>query len=276
MLAAARGGTLLRAGRGLGVPLPTRRGPGLSLHIAALPDLPEVRPGDDLGALLADAAPADLAPTDVVVVAHKVVSKAEGRLRRLAEVEPGERARELARDPEKDPRLVQVVLDETEELLRAERGVLICVTRHGFVCANAGVDASNVPEGEVVMLPLDPDGSARALRARIGELLGVRPAVIVTDSFGRAWRVGQTDVAIGTAGIVPVDDWRGRSDSAGRELRATAIAVADSVAGAADLARAKDSRRPAVLVRGLGHLVTEEDGPGAAPLRRERHQDLFR
>jgi coenzyme F420-0:L-glutamate ligase/coenzyme F420-1:gamma-L-glutamate ligase len=222
----------------------------------------------------------------VLVVAHKVVSKAEGRIRRLDEVEPTDRARDLAAftgsDPikipaqPKDPRLVQVVLDETEELLRAERGVMICVTRHGFVCANAGVDASNVPEGEVVMLPVDPDASARALRARVGELRGVRPAVIVSDSFGRAWRVGQTDVAIGAAGIVPVDDWRGRSDSGGRELRATAIAVADSVAGAADLARTKDSRRPAVLVRGLGHLVTEHDGPGAAALRRERDQDLFR
>jgi coenzyme F420-0:L-glutamate ligase/coenzyme F420-1:gamma-L-glutamate ligase len=223
----------------------------------------------------------------VLVVAHKVVSKAEGRLRRLDEVEPGERALELANvfkgsDPlkmpaqDKDPRVVQVVLDESAELLRAERGVMICVTRHGFVCANAGVDASNAPEGELVLLPLDPDDSARRLRARIGELRGVRPAVIVADSFGRAWRTGQTDVAIGAAGLVAIDDWRGRSDSQGRELRATAIAVADSIAGAADLARAKDSRRPAVLVGGLGHLVTEDDGPGAAPLRRERDQDLFR
>jgi coenzyme F420-0:L-glutamate ligase/coenzyme F420-1:gamma-L-glutamate ligase len=223
----------------------------------------------------------------VLVVAHKVVSKAEGRLRRLDEVEPGERALELAQDfkgsdplkmpaQDKDPRAVQVVLDESAELLRAERGVMICVTRHGFVCANAGVDASNAPDGELVLLPLDPDDSARRLRTRIGELRGVRPAVIVADSFGRAWRTGQTDVAIGAAGLVAIDDWRGRSDSQGRELRATAIAVADSIAGAADLARAKDSRRPAVLVGGLGHLVTEDDGPGAAPLRRERDQDLFR
>jgi coenzyme F420-0:L-glutamate ligase/coenzyme F420-1:gamma-L-glutamate ligase len=209
-------------------------------------------------------------------VAHKVVSKAEGRLRRLAEVEPGERALELARAQGKDPRLVQVVLDEAAEVLRAQRGVIVCVTRHGFVCANAGVDASNAPAGEVVLLPVDPDDSARRLRARIAEHRDVRPAVIVTDSFGRAWRTGQTDVAIGTAGIVPVDDWRGRPDAAGRPLRATAIAVADSIAGAADLARAKDSRRPAVLISGLGHLVTADDGPGAAPLRREREQDLFR
>jgi coenzyme F420-0:L-glutamate ligase/coenzyme F420-1:gamma-L-glutamate ligase len=212
----------------------------------------------------------------VLVVAHKVVSKAEGRLRRLEEVEPGERAVELAAPYGKDPRAVQVVLDESAELLRAERGVIVSVTRHGFVCANAGVDASNAPEGTLVMLPLDPDSSARRLRARLGELRGVRPAVVVTDSFGRAWRTGQTDVAIGAAGLVAVDDWRGRRDSVGRELNATAIAVADSIAGAADLARTKDSRRPAVLVRGLGHLVTEDDGPGAAPLRREPDQDLFR
>ena len=212
----------------------------------------------------------------MLVVAHKVVSKAEGRLRRLDAIEAGERARELAAAQEKDPRLVQAVLDESAELLRAERGVIVSVTRHGFVCANAGVDASNSPEGELVLLPLDPDASARGLRARIGELRGVRPAVVIADSFGRAWRTGQTDVAIGVAGLVPVDDWRGRTDSEGRELRATAIAVADSIAGAADLARAKDSRRPAVLVSGLGHLVTEDDGPGAAPLRREREQDLFR
>ena len=213
----------------------------------------------------------------MLVVAHKVVSKAEGRLRRLADVEPGERATKLAAEQDKDPRLVQAVLDESAEVLRAERGVIVSVTRHGFVCANAGVDASNAPsEGELVLLPHDPDASARGLRARLGELRGVRPAVVITDSFGRAWRTGQTDVAIGAAGVVALDDWRGRSDSAGRELRATAIAVADAIAGAADLARAKDSRRPAVLVSGLDRFVTEADGPGAAPLRREREQDLFR
>jgi coenzyme F420-0:L-glutamate ligase / coenzyme F420-1:gamma-L-glutamate ligase len=235
-----------------------------------------VRPGDDLGALVAAAAPPDLGDGDVVAVAHKVVSKAEGRLRRLDDVQPGDEARRLARAGDKDPRAVQVVLDESSEVLRAERGVIVCVTPHGFVCANAGVDTSNVAGDELVLLPRDPDASARALRARLGELLGVRPAVVVTDSFGRAWRSGQTDVAIGAAGLVPIDDWRGRADVQGRELRATAIAVADSIAGAADLARAKDSRTPAVLIRGLDRYVTSDDGPGAAPLRRERDQDLFR
>jgi coenzyme F420-0:L-glutamate ligase/coenzyme F420-1:gamma-L-glutamate ligase len=247
------------------------------VELLALPGLPEVRPGDDLGELLAQAAPADLGDGDVLCVAQKVVSKAEGRTVLLADVRPAERAQAIAAEHDKDPRLVQVVLDESAELLRAERGVLICETRHGFVCANAGVDASNVGRaGEVVLLPVDPDASARALRARIAELRGVRPAVIVSDSFGRAWRLGQTDVAIGAAGIDPLDDWRGRRDARGHELRATAIAVADALAGAADLARTKDSREPAVLVRGLARAVRLDDGPGAAALRRPRAEDLFR
>ena len=235
-----------------------------------------MRPGDDLAALLAAAAPADLTDGDVLVVAHKVVSKAEGRLRDLADVHAGERARALARDHGKDERVVQVVLDESAEVLRAERGVLVCLTRHGFVCANAGVDRSNVPGEQVVLLPDDPDRSARGLRAGIGAARGVRPAVLITDSFGRAWRLGQTDVAIGAAGLVPLDDWTGRLDANGDALSVTAIAVADSIAGAADLARAKDSGEPAVLVRGLGRFVTADDGPGAAALRRPAAEDLFR
>jgi coenzyme F420-0:L-glutamate ligase / coenzyme F420-1:gamma-L-glutamate ligase len=236
-----------------------------------------VRPGEDLAAMIAAAAPPDLDDGDVLVVAHKVVSKAEGRVRQLADVEPGERAVMLASEQGKDARAVQVVLDETATLLRAERGVMICETHHGFVCANPGVDASNAgAPDELILLPLDPDASARRLRARIGELRGARPAVIVSDSFGRAWRIGQTDVAIGAAGVRPVDDWVGRRDTAGRELRATAIAVADSLAAAADLARAKDSREPAVLVRGVERMVVDDDGPGAAALRRDRDLDLFR
>jgi coenzyme F420-0:L-glutamate ligase/coenzyme F420-1:gamma-L-glutamate ligase len=209
-------------------------------------------------------------------VAQKVVSKSEGRLRRLADVEPSERARELAAEQGKDPRLVQVVLDESADILRAERGVLICVTQHGFVCANAGVDVSNAPApDEAVLLPVDPDGSARALRAGIEVARGVRPAVVVSDSFGRAWRVGQVDVAIGAAGLRPVEDWRGRTDQAGRELSATLIAVGDSLAAAADLVRSKDSGEPVVLARGVERHVTPEDGPGAAALRRAKDEDLF-
>ena len=217
-------------------------------------------------------APPSFERGDVLVVAHKVVSKAEGRVRELASVEPGERARELAAEHDKDPRLVQVVLDETATLLRADHGVLICETHHGLICANAGVDQSNAPEGHAILLPADPDGSARELRAR----LPGRPAVVISDSFGRAWRLGQVDVAIGAAGLTPLDDWRGRADARGRELRATALATADAVAAAADLARRKDAAEPAVVVRGLGHLVTDEDGPGAASLRRPAEDDLFR
>jgi len=213
-----------------------------------------------------------------VVVAHKVVSKAEGRIRRLDEIEPGERAWKLAAQHGKDARLVQAVLDESAEVLRAAGGTLVCVTHHGFVCANAGVDQSNAAEapGELVLLPEDPDGSARRLRAGLEDALGLRPAVVIADSFGRAWRLGQAEVAIGAAGLVVLDDWSGRPDAYGRELRVTAIAIADAAAAAADLARTKDSRRPAVLVRGLERYVTAEDGPGAAALRRPPEQDLFR
>jgi coenzyme F420-0:L-glutamate ligase/coenzyme F420-1:gamma-L-glutamate ligase len=214
----------------------------------------------------------------VLVVAHKVVSKAEGRLRRLSEIEPGERARALAGEHRKDARLVQAVLDESAELLRAVDGTLICLTHHGLVCANAGVDQSNASgeADEVVLLPEDPDASAAALRSGIERARGVRPAIVIADSFGRAWRLGQTDVALGAAGLTPLDQWAGRSDAFGRPLHATSIAVADSIAAAADLARAKDSLEPAVLVRGLDRFVTEDDGPGAAALRRPAEQDLFR
>jgi coenzyme F420-0:L-glutamate ligase / coenzyme F420-1:gamma-L-glutamate ligase len=247
-----------------------------TVSATALAPLPEVRAGHDLAALLLEASDG-LRDGDVLVVAHKVVSKAEGRVRRLADVGPDEPARALAVEHDKDPRIVQVVLDETAELVRAERGVLICRTHHGFVCANAGVDASNAPDdGSVVLLPRDPDGSARRLRAALRERAGVAVAVVITDSFGRAWRHGQTDVAIGCAGIRPLEDWRGRSDARGRELRATWIAVVDEAAAAADLARAKDARQPAVVVRGLQVHVTDEDGPGALALVRPPEEDLFR
>jgi coenzyme F420-0:L-glutamate ligase/coenzyme F420-1:gamma-L-glutamate ligase len=226
--------------------------------------------------MIVEASGGDIADGDVLIVAHKVVSKAEGRLRRLDEIEAGERARGLAEEQRKDPRLVQAVLDESADLLRAVDGTLICVTHHGFVCANAGVDRSNVStDDELVLLPADPDRSARGLRAGIEEALGLRPGIVIADSFGRAWRLGQTDVAIGAAGVTPTDHWIGRPDAFGRELRVTSIAVADSVAAAADLARAKDSLEPVVRVRGLERFVTRNDGPGAA-LRRPPERDLFR
>jgi coenzyme F420-0:L-glutamate ligase / coenzyme F420-1:gamma-L-glutamate ligase len=239
------------------------------LRAWALDGLPEVRPGDDLAALLHDGG---YEPGDVLVVAHKVVSKAEGALRHLDDVVVGDRARDLAREHAKDPRHVQVILDESAAVVRAQRGVLICRTHHGFVCANAGVDTSNAPEdGALVVLPRDPDASARSLRAALPH----RPAVVVADSFGRAWRHGQCDVAIGIAGLAALDDWRGRRDARGLELRATAIAVADEAAAAADLVRTKDGGQPVVVLRGLERHVTAADGPGARELVRGRAEDLF-
>jgi coenzyme F420-0:L-glutamate ligase/coenzyme F420-1:gamma-L-glutamate ligase len=246
-----------------------------TLSATALPGLPEIAPGDDIAALIAAAAPA-LLDTDIIAIAHKVISKAQGRLRRLEEIEPGEQARELAAANGKDARHVQAILDESVELVRAERGVLIVRTRHGFVCANAGIDESNSPaDGTIVLLPLDPDGAARELRARLRELIGAGPAILITDSFGRAWRHGQLDCAIGAAGLQPLDDWRGRGDRRGRELHASVIAVADAIAAAADLARSKDSGEPVVLIRGLEQHVHAQDGPGAAALLRSRAEDLF-
>jgi len=239
-----------------------------------LPGLPEIRPGDDLAALIGAAAARlpdrALRVTDVLAVAHKAVAKAEGRVVRLADVDPGARARALAGEHGKDARLVELILRESVELIRADAGRLIARTRHGFVCANAGVDQSNAgAEATAVLLPADPDASARALRARLG------CAVVIGDSFGRAWRVGQAEVAIGCAGLAPLDDWRGRPDAGGRILRATQIAIADQVAAAADLARSKDSGEPAIRLRGLERYVLAEDGPGAAALLRAPEQDLF-
>jgi coenzyme F420-0:L-glutamate ligase / coenzyme F420-1:gamma-L-glutamate ligase len=229
-----------------------------------------VQAGDDLAALIAP----EVHGGDVVVVAQKVVSKAEGRVVALDAVIPGDEAVRLANDFDKDARLVQVVLDESVSVIRASHGVLICETRHGFICANAGVDMSNAPDADVaVLLPLDPDASARRIRAGIG---GSACGVIVSDSFGRPWRLGVTDVAIGAAGIRVLEDWRGRRDAHGRELHATEVALADQLAAAADLARAKDSREPVVVIRGADHCITEEDGPGAVALRRPPALDLFR
>jgi coenzyme F420-0:L-glutamate ligase / coenzyme F420-1:gamma-L-glutamate ligase len=256
-----------------------------SLSARALSGLSEIRAGDDLAALITQASIAEqpaspLHDGQVVVIAHKVVSKAEGAVVDLSTVTPGERALALAAAQGKDPRAVQVVFDQSTEILRAANGVLISRTHHGFVCANAGVDASNTTAEDgtetLIVLPRDPDASARALRARLRELSGASPAVLITDSFGRAWRHGQCDVAIGCAGMTLLDDWRGRTDSVGLELRATWLAVADAAAATADLARAKDSREPVVLIDGMQRFVTAEDGPGAVELLRPLEEDLFR
>jgi coenzyme F420-0:L-glutamate ligase/coenzyme F420-1:gamma-L-glutamate ligase len=265
------------------------------LHARGLPGLPEVTAGGDLGALIAQTLDAErpaspLRDGQIVAIAHKVVSKAEGAVARLSDVQPTARAIELAAGPTgaasagtvtnaegKDPRAVQLVLDQSQEILRAANGVLICRTHHGFVCANAGVDASNSRDVEtLIVLPRDPDASARTIRVRLRELTGANVGVLISDSFGRAWRHGQCDVAIGCAGITPLEDWRGRKDSVGMELRATWLAVADAIAALADLARAKDSREPVVIVDGLQRFVSEEDGPGAAALLRPLEEDLFR
>jgi coenzyme F420-0:L-glutamate ligase/coenzyme F420-1:gamma-L-glutamate ligase len=245
------------------------------LEVLPMAGMPEFVDGMAVGKEIATRA--DLLDGDVLVVSQKIVSKVEGRVRRLADIEPGEKARRLAEESGKEAALVELILAESREVLRAERGVLIVETHHGFVCANAGIDSSNLPEaGTVTLLPENPDASARRIRAEISVAANVSPAVIVSDSFGRAWRLGQAEVAIGCAGIVPLDDWRGRPDASGRELEATLIAIADEAAAAADLVRDKASGVPAAIVRGLSRYVSSSDGPGAAALRRPRSEDLFR
>lgn len=258
-------------------------GGGDRLLAVALPQLPEVRQGDDLGAMIVAAwrelaaADSSLAARrgDVLVVTQKVVSKAEGAVVELASVAPRPEAVEFARRFDRDARQVEVVLREAVEVLRMERGVLICRTKHGFVCANAGVDASNVGQsGTVTLLPEDPDRSARELRRRITDELGTEVGVVVSDSFGRPWRWGIVDIALGVAGFGPLDDQRGRPDADGRVMRATIVAVADEIASAAELASGKVSRRPLVLVRGAA--LPDGDGSVRADVVMPREADLFR
>lgn len=247
----------------------------MDLHVFAVHGIPEVTRDADLAGLIGDAVGREgrrVDGGDVFVVAQKAVSKAEGAIVRLDEVAPSPMAALWASEHGKDARIVEVIFRESRRIVRMDRDILITETHHGFVCANAGVDASNAPAPDtLVLLPRDPDASARALRAA----LPGRPAVVIADSFGRAWRNGQVEVAIGVAGLRALDDWRGRPDTAGREMRATWIAIADEAAAAADLVRDKDSREPAVVVRGLERHVTPEDGPGAAALLRPRAEDLF-
>jgi coenzyme F420-0:L-glutamate ligase / coenzyme F420-1:gamma-L-glutamate ligase len=245
------------------------------LRVRPLARIPEIRKGDRLGELIAAAgAPA---AGEIVVISQKIVSKAEGRLRRLADVEVGERAERLAHELGKSPALVELVLAESRTVIRAERDVLITQTRAGWICANAGIDSSNVPgEGWVALLPEDADESARRIRGELRSVSGASPAIVIADSFGRPWRLGQSEVAIGCAGLDPLEDWRGRSDSHGRPLAATRISIADEVASAADLVRGKDSGVPGAIVSGLADHVTAADGPGARAQQRAAEEDLFR
>lgn len=247
------------------------------IQLIALRGLPEVKPGDDLAALIVEAAAGaglEFADGDILIVAQKIVSKAEGRLLDLSTVTPSPRAIEIAERQRRDPRLVEVILSESESLLRQDAHVLITETRHGFVCANAGVDRSNVSGQDwVALLPVDPDGSARELKSKLDGALGVDLAVIITDTFGRAWREGLTNAAIGLAGLVPLSDFRGQKDDYGKDLSATVLAVADELAAASGLLMRKTARIPVVIVRGY----EGERGAGEArALIRPKQNDLFR
>jgi coenzyme F420-0:L-glutamate ligase/coenzyme F420-1:gamma-L-glutamate ligase len=243
------------------------------LRVLPLLGIPELEAGDDLAAQIGAAgrAAGGLEAGDVVVVAQKAVSKVEGRVVRLGGIEPSERAIELAGDT--DPRRIEVILRESREVVRSRPPLVIAETFHGFVCASAGVDASNAKgQDTLVLLPLDPDASAARLRSEISELAGVDVGVIVSDSFGRAWRRGTTDVALGVAGVVAVLDLAGRRDAMGYELHATEIAVSDEIASAAQLVMGKTDGVPAAIVRGLDVLG---DGRGS-DLVMPRERDLFR
>jgi coenzyme F420-0:L-glutamate ligase/coenzyme F420-1:gamma-L-glutamate ligase len=247
------------------------------IELVALDGVPEIVPGDDLAGLIADAATTsgvELADADVLVITQKVVSKAEGRLVELASVEPSDLARAWAARWGKDPRQVELVLRESAAIVRmATGGLIISRTRHGLVCANAGVDVSNVGGGDVAsLLPEDPDASAGRIREALRARTGMSPAVVISDSFGRPWRNGIVNVAVGSAGIEVLLDLRGEPDAAGRDMQATVIAVADELASAADLAGGKVEQRPVVVVRGY---AWRPSAAGAAVLVMEPERDLF-
>jgi coenzyme F420-0:L-glutamate ligase/coenzyme F420-1:gamma-L-glutamate ligase len=249
----------------------------VTLAIIPVHGIPEVRPKDDLVGLLQSALAAageGLRDGDVLVVAQKVVSKSEGRLVRLSDVVPGERALAMAKESGKDPRQLEVVLGETKQIIRWERGVLISETHHGFVCANAGVDRSNAGALDtVVLLPVDPDASAARIREEIAQRAGVSVGVVITDTFGRAWREGHTNIAIGIAGLPALKRYMGQRDPEGYELRVTEIAVADEIAGAAELVMGKLDRCPVAIVRGL---TFEDSDETAHEYVRPAARDMFR
>jgi len=247
------------------------------LIVTAINGLPEILPGNDLAVLIRDAARAqreEIRDGDIVVIAQKIVSKSEGRIVHLADVVPGERARQMAAEAGKDARQIEVVLGECAKIVRWERGILICETHHGFVCANAGVDRSNAGAPDtVVLLPVDPDASATRLRDAFRAATGATVSVVVTDTFGRAWREGHTNVAIGIAGLPALKRYVGQRDPEGYELRVTEIAVADEIAGAAELVMGKLDRCPVALVRGF---TLDEPAETAQEYVRPANRDLFR
>jgi coenzyme F420-0:L-glutamate ligase/coenzyme F420-1:gamma-L-glutamate ligase len=251
-----------------------------SITLTAIEGLPVIRQGDNLGELIARALEKMALPPvdgDVAVVCQKVVSKAEGRIRRLDSVEPGALAKDFAARWDKDPRMVQLVLDESRRVVRMERGLLIVETGPGWVCANAGIDESNLlADGYAALLPLDPDRSAAEIRAEIHRLTGALVGVVITDTFGRPWRVGLTEVCLGIAGLEPLCDMRGYKDLGGRELHHTVIAIADELAGAAGLLMGKADGIPAVLVRGYRYQAREPGEVSAKALIRDANSDLFR
>jgi len=250
--------------------------PTPSIQIIPLAALPEIVPGDDLSRLITDAAKTQdlrIGKGDIFVVAQKIVSKAEGKIVRLDSIQPSKRAEEWAAEYQKDARVIELVLSEASRIVRMERGVIVAETRHGFVCANAGVDVSNAPEGTAILLPDDADRSARALQSQLEKHFGVHVAVIIADSFGRPWREGLVNVALGVAGIAPLVDYRGKPDASGKTMQATVIARADEVAAAAELVMGKTDRVPVAIVRGV--VSVEHSGSGR-DLIRPAATDIFR
>ncbi len=248
----------------------------MQIHITGIEGIREVRPGDNLGALVGEAAEAQklsVRDGDIFVVAQKVVSKAEGRLVELAKIKPSALAREWGREHGKDARIVEIILKESQRIVRMERGILIVETRHGFICANAGVDSSNAPPGTVTLLPEEPDRSADALRRALEQRFGAPLAVIISDTFGRPWREGFVNVALGVAGLAPLVSYCGQRDAFGRELQVTVMAAADELAGAAELVMGKNRQVPAALIRGFAAAGREGAG---RDLLRPPERDLFR
>jgi len=246
------------------------------IQIFPLSGLPEINPDDDLARLLAEALRAQrfsLQPGDILVIAQKIVSKAEGRIVGLDSIIPSERAVEWAKAWDKDARAVELVLRESKRIVRMERGVIISETQHGFVCANAGIDLSNAPDGTAILLPLDPDASARALKAKLDPAFETNIGIIISDTFGRAWREGLINMALGVAGLAPLIDYRGQTDSGGKVLQATIIALADELASAAELVMGKSDRVPVAIIRGI--RTPSQEGSGR-DLIRPAERDLFR